>query len=249
MSYRRYILLKRYLHFVDNSSYKPGNHPNPKLYNIWPIFQHLNGTYSKLLSPMRDVSVDESLMLYKGRLGWKQYIPQKRARFGIKSFMLCETQSGYIWSIITGKGTKFLEEYEHLPVSSQVVLSLMKPLLGRGYCVVMDNYYSSPQLADILVANKTDTYGTVRINRKEMPSKICIMKWKDKKEVVLLSTVHNLDNVEIKKNEGIRKKPKVVVEYNDTMGGTDKVDQNLTYNQLVRKGGRKYYKKKYFTIF
>ena len=31
----------------------------------------------------------------KGRLGFKQYIPNKRARFGIKMFSLCEV-SGYL---------------------------------------------------------------------------------------------------------------------------------------------------------
>ena len=33
----------------------------------------------------------------KGRLGFKQYIPNKRARFGIKMFSLCEV-SGYLWN-------------------------------------------------------------------------------------------------------------------------------------------------------
>jgi len=45
---------------------------------------------------MRDISVDESLMLWKGQLGFRQYIPIKRARFGIKSYELCESGSGYI---------------------------------------------------------------------------------------------------------------------------------------------------------
>ena len=43
------------------------------------------------------LSIDESLMLWKGRLGWRQYIPSKRARYGIKSYEICDSQSGYIW--------------------------------------------------------------------------------------------------------------------------------------------------------
>ena len=35
--------------------------------------------------------------MWKGRLGFKQYIPLKRARFGVKAFMLCE-DSGYTFS-------------------------------------------------------------------------------------------------------------------------------------------------------
>jgi hypothetical protein len=46
--------------------------------------------------PESDVSVDESLMMWKGHTSWKVYIPSKRARFGIKSFELCEAKSGYV---------------------------------------------------------------------------------------------------------------------------------------------------------
>lgn len=71
----------------------------------------------------------------------------------------------------------------------------------------MDNFYNSPQLADLLIQNKTDVYGTLRVSRKEVPGelknkelekgeiiafqrgKICVMKWKDKKDVSLISTI------------------------------------------------------------
>jgi hypothetical protein len=50
--------------------------------------------------PEREVSVDESLMTWKGRLFWKVCIPSKRAIFGIKSFELCEAKFGYVWNFI-----------------------------------------------------------------------------------------------------------------------------------------------------
>lgn len=57
--------------------------------------------------------------------------------------MLCEAKSGYIWLSITftGKGTKD-EEFlrPEFFQSMQVVLTLMKPLLHKGYCVTVDNY-------------------------------------------------------------------------------------------------------------
>jgi hypothetical protein len=40
-------------------------------------------TYFVPATPERDVTVDESILLCKGGHGWMQYIPQKRARFGI----------------------------------------------------------------------------------------------------------------------------------------------------------------------
>ena len=40
--------------------------------------------YCHVFSPGKDVSLDESLVLFKGRLSFQQYIRSKRARFGIK---------------------------------------------------------------------------------------------------------------------------------------------------------------------
>ena len=56
--------------------------------------------FSSVYIPDEHVSIDESLMLWKGRLGWRQYIPSKRARYGIKSYEICDSQSGYIWDFL-----------------------------------------------------------------------------------------------------------------------------------------------------
>ncbi|GFT74924.1 piggyBac transposable element-derived protein 4 [Nephila pilipes] len=39
-----------------------------------------------------------------------------------------------------------------------------------------------------------------------------------------------------------RKKPKVVMEYNNTMGGVDRMDQHLTNYPVTKKRGKKYKK-------
>ncbi|GFW21214.1 piggyBac transposable element-derived protein 4 [Trichonephila clavipes] len=183
------------------------------------------------------------------RLSWKQYLPLKKARFGIKMYMLCEAKSGYVWSsiIFMGRGTLFDEEFlkPEFSKSMQVVLTLMKPLLNKGYCVTLDNYYSSPILTDPLVKYKTDSYGMISLNRKEVPSyvkskklkrgetiafrcgKALILKWKDKKDVSLISNIHNSEMIAVRSSREEKLKPKIVVDYNDTMGGVDRADQNL----------------------
>ncbi|GFT39160.1 piggyBac transposable element-derived protein 4 [Trichonephila clavipes] len=126
--------------------------------------------FSEVYTPEQDICIDESLLLYKGRLSWTQYLPLKRARFGIKMFMLCESHSGYVWSIIiyVGKGTDVSEENKECLFSTQVVLTLSKPLLNKGYCLTMDNYYNSPELGEMLLKSKTDFFGTLRPNRKDL---------------------------------------------------------------------------------
>lgn len=271
MSYRRNYEIKKYLHFADNESYNPETHPQPKLNKIWPVYENINHKCSSLYIPERDITIDESLILYKGRLAWKQYIPLKRARFGIKLYCLCESKSGYLFShiIYTGKGTLISDKYKDFPMSSQVVLSLMDPLMGMGYCLTTDNFYTSPQLADFLITQKTDLYGTMRPNRKEVPmeiqkkklkkgetvayqrGKVMLLKWKDKKDVCLLSTIHNSEMETTRKRDkegNIISKPKLVIDYNDTMGGVDRLDQHLHDYPTTRKRGKKYYKKIFFHI-
>lgn len=269
MSYRRFQLIYRYMHFADNNAFDAKTHECPKLAKIWPVLKHLSSSFQKAITPERDVSIDESLMLFKGRLAWKQYIPLKRSRFGIKSYMLCESKTGYVWSLIiyTGKGTLFDDKYKHLCMSSQVVMTLMKPLLDKGYCVTTDNFYSSPELADILISRSTDTYGTIKLRRKEVPKelllkkvkkgeivayqrgKVCIMKWMDKKAVSLISTIHNPEKIQTTNyKKEVKTKPRVVVEYNNTMGGVDRMDQNITSYPAIKKRGKRYYQKIFYHL-
>lgn len=268
ISYRRFLDIKKYLHFSNNEAYDESVHPSPKLNKIWPVLDNLSKKFSSLLTPERDITIDESLLMFKGRLGWIQYIPLKRAKFGIKIFMLCESKSGYVWNLIiyTGRGTTLATEYSHLPLSSQVVINLAQPLFDKGYCLTMDNFYNSPQLADFLISKKTDVYGTLRLNRKGVPAtlkttklrkgeitgfqrgKVTVMKWKDKKDVSLLSTVHSLQMSTVEKRQKQMKKPQAVVDYNDTMGGVDRVDQHLAEYATPRKRGKKYYKKIFFHL-
>ncbi|GFU35172.1 piggyBac transposable element-derived protein 4 [Trichonephila clavipes] len=139
---------------------------------------YLTIRFKEVVTPDRDVTIDESLMLFKERLGWKQYMPLKRSRFGIKSYMLCESKSGYVWSLIiyTGRGTLFDEKYKHMCMSSQVVMTLMEPLLNKGHCLTTDNFYSSPVLADILIQSLTDMYGTLKSRRKDVPKELLSKK-------------------------------------------------------------------------
>ena len=43
----------------------------------------------ELFTPGRNLSVNKSLVFYKGRLAFRQYIKTKGARLGIKLYELC----------------------------------------------------------------------------------------------------------------------------------------------------------------
>ena len=55
-----------------------------------------------------------------------------------------------------------------------------------------------------------------------------VIKWRDKKDICLLSTVHNTEKVRTDKTDKDGNnimKPKIVVDYNKTMRGVDHLDQ------------------------
>jgi hypothetical protein len=51
------------------------------------------------------------------------------------------------------------------------VTTLLKSFLDKGDSMAIDNFYTSPDLEDILISHNTDLYGTVKMTRKDdMPS-------------------------------------------------------------------------------
>ena len=262
----RFILLSKFLHFANNEGYDPDGPIPRKLYKLWPILEHMNKRFSEVYKPERDVAVDESLLLWKGRLSWKQYIPSKRARFGMKSFDICESSSGYIWNffVYLGKDTQYNPNIpEEKPMGSKVVLTLASPLFGKGYCINMDNFFSSPELFDELCEENTDAVGTLRANRKGVPNeirskrlqrgeikamyrdKLMVLKWKDKKDIYMISTIHDASTTNVGTQETPKVKPQVCCDYNDTMGGVDLSDAFLSNYPSARKRLKKYYQKQF----
>ncbi|GFW59126.1 DDE_Tnp_1_7 domain-containing protein [Trichonephila clavipes] len=62
------------------------------------------------------------------------------------------------------------------------------------------------------------------------------MAWKDKKDVGLISTIHTIEIQDVANERGeTMSRPKCLVDYNDQMGGVDKIDQHLAPYSTSRK--------------
>jgi hypothetical protein len=266
MSKNRYLLLNKFLHFVDNDSILDRG-AQRKLAKIKPLLDFLNEKFRAVYSPRRELSLDESLLLWKGRLSWVQCIRTKAARFGIKSYELCEGITGYVLNInvYTGKDNTVTGPLAGFTnATSKIVITLAKEYLNKGHTLFMDNFYNSVRLSRFLKLNKTDVVGTLNrrrldtpvdirtLNDKRMPrgtvvsrhcGDISVTSWKDVKLVTTVSTYHNADVVEGRRAGVTVMKPVVVEEYNSFMGGVDMKDQKLSMYLLERKRGLKWYMK------
>ena len=68
-------------------------------------------------TPESAICTDDCLILWKGRLVFRQHIPNKRSRFGIKLYALCESTTGYMhrFRVYTGKEDPVTEPNNDLP--------------------------------------------------------------------------------------------------------------------------------------
>ena len=92
----RFTLLLRFLHLNDNSRYIPKGQPghNP-LYKIRPFMDALIQNFQHTYIPGRELFLDESMIGFKGRLGFVQYMPKKPTKWGLKAFVLADGVTGY----------------------------------------------------------------------------------------------------------------------------------------------------------
>lgn len=90
------------------------------------------------MHPHQPLYIDESILKFKSRLTFTQYIPSKRHRFGVKFFVLCDFITGYIlnFEIYTGKIDANKDEKQ--PISMKTVLNLLKPYLNKGHVFYVD---------------------------------------------------------------------------------------------------------------
>ena len=106
MKRNRFSLVLRFLHLKDSSQYirkgEPGHDPLFKLRPfIEPLFQRFQASYT--LS--KEICVDESIIGYKGRVNFIQYMPKKPTKWGMKGYILADSQTGYLynWYLYAGE--------------------------------------------------------------------------------------------------------------------------------------------------
>ncbi|XP_025191325.1 piggyBac transposable element-derived protein 4-like, partial [Melanaphis sacchari] len=181
MSRNRFMLLLRVLHFCKN----PGQNDNPtsRLHKIDKMTNYFNKTMEELYQPSKNLSIDESMVLFRGRLMFRQYIKNKRHKYGIKLYMMTESW-GLVHRVLiySGEGTGTSEELSH---TEYVVEKLMEGYYYKGHSIYMDNYYNSVKLAHYLLEKQT--YCTEK--------GVGVVKWKDRRDVIAISSEHSHDLV------------------------------------------------------
>uniref|UniRef100_A0A3B3DQJ5 PiggyBac transposable element-derived protein domain-containing protein n=1 Tax=Oryzias melastigma TaxID=30732 RepID=A0A3B3DQJ5_ORYME len=199
------------------------------------LFSHIDNLLSFLFQ-----------LLFSGRCSFKQYIPNKPAKYGLKLWVACDARTSYAWRVqpYMGKPTSGGREKN---LGSRVVLDLVQGLEHRH--VTCDNFFTSYPLATELLKHNNTLLGTIRSNKPELPPELTSVRGREvfssrfaftdvatlvsyvprkNRNVLLLSTRHS--TVEIC-HERKNKKPRIILDYNGTKGGVDNLDKLLaTYS-------------------
>jgi hypothetical protein len=260
MSRERFTLIFWLLHVSREREDMPARRID-KVQNVLDI---LIPKFQNSYKPSCNISVDETMVGFRGRFGPKQYIPTKPQKYGIKAFTMADSDHGYLLNVLVYTGADTLTEsdprYSRYPQPARVVLHLLQPYLDKGYHVFTDRYYTSIQLAKALEERTTAFTGTAMRNRQGLPESIrkpsarlgdnevkafrsgrfLAIDWrapKKKKSLVMLSTQCSagMTSVTVRRNQEQIEKPIVVNNYNFPMNGVARADQNSVYYPFIRK--------------
>jgi len=111
--------------------------------------------------------VDGVIVKFQGKVIFRQYIPKKRKRFGIKIYKLYD-ESGYTYDMKVYLDSR--SATDDMTATHTTVRHLTCRVEGLGHKLFMDNLLPSPKLFDNLLRRKIHSRRTVRPNRKDMPS-------------------------------------------------------------------------------
>ena len=97
MARDRFRVIKSCLHIADNH-----NLAQSKVAKVLPLLEHLRTNCQQFGVFHKNLSIDESMMPYRGLHSAKQYIKGKPVKFGYKLWILCSSDK-YNFEIYCGK--------------------------------------------------------------------------------------------------------------------------------------------------
>nr|XP_037290037.1 piggyBac transposable element-derived protein 4-like isoform X1 [Rhipicephalus microplus] len=245
-SVKRFCLLLRVLHFSSLTNAKD------RLRSIRPTMEKIKERFAAFFVPFKNLSINESLMAWRGRHSPRQCIPSKRHRSGVKMFVLRDIQTGYILRFIVYAGaTTAVTVMKKLGFTGSITVELLRAFLDKGHSLFVGDWCTSPALFKFLLGRQTNACGVVRANRKGLPefaklqrgkvdsyhsNAMLALKWRDRQDVHILSTMHGTELAEaIKVDKRTVETPRCILEYNQKMALVDKIDTQPNFSESIRK--------------
>jgi len=158
ISKKEFEFIVRFLHFESI------NIVHDKISKIRYLVNYFNSLWTKYSPFAKTYTIDETMVPYRGKLGIKQYIPNKPIKYGIKIYAIADSDTAYVrkWHIYSGK-------YDRKDTDN-IVLELLEGVASYSH-IFMDSHFTNFPLLEHL--HKMDYYFTCSIskNKKGLPNK------------------------------------------------------------------------------
>ena len=225
-----------------------------KIAAVRTMIEKFNENCKKSYSIGEYATLDEMLLAFRGRCGFRVYIPNKPNKYGLKVFSLVDARTVYTNHIELYAGKQPEGPYEVSNATADVVYRMCGAILGTGRNVTMDRWFTSYELVKTMRdQHKTTVAGTMRSNKRELPLAFVTSKGREQynsmfaftshmslvsyiprkgKCVLVVSSLH--DSNKIDEDTGVQRKPKIITFYNLTKGGVDTVDHLASSYDVAR---------------
>ena len=263
MSIQKFFFLANGLHFPENeekgdkeedkeSETKTESDKIEETLKIDPrhkinlYLEKLSKNFQKYYVCGKNITIDESLVHFKGRNRMKFYIPMKPYKHGFKIHLLCDSDTHYLYNMLfdpgrSGKDFMYLDDSSSL--SESIVLRLISCFNDKKQRnLFFDGWYSSISLMKKLSSMGYLNTTVLRSYSKELPSKIktkeydkayqdevLIQKYEGKK-TIFFATNYQIDKEELRNI------------YNIKSRAVDTFDQYLQ-NTTIQRRSKKWFKK------
>lgn len=192
-----------------------------------------------MYNPGPNVTVGEFLVPLRGRCPFRQYMPSKPAKYGIKIWAACDSETSYAWQmqVYTGKSVSGNQEKDPGP---RVMLDVTEGL--RRHTIFCDHSFTSHALSQELLKRRLTMVGIIGKNKPELPPALLATEGRACFSsmfaftgtqslvsycplLVLQRTLHR--DASVSSRDG--KKPTIILDYNKSKGGVDNLDKVFIY--------------------
>ncbi|XP_008434350.1 piggyBac transposable element-derived protein 4-like [Poecilia reticulata] len=276
ISAQKWLKILQVLHFSSakddaaNVS-KKGTRKYDRLGKLKPLYTKIREACRQHFHPGQEIAIDERTVASKAR----QHMKAKPVKRGFKLYVLADSSNGYIWDYFIYEGKADPNGGKGL-THDAVQKLLNTKVLGTGYKLYVDNFYTSPALFTDLLEKRIWACGAIKANRNGFPKttgnaldknsehgsirwirkdSVLFVQWRDTRDVCLCSTLHTAhagDTVgrNVRDGRWTRKEipvPPAVKDYSRCMGGVHISDAPTGYHQVLQKT-RKWYKTLFFHL-
>lgn len=132
----------RFFHINDNSLDTKAD----RLYKIRPIVDLLNKKFLLFYNVGKVITLDECMIKYNGRLIFKQFIMVKPVKFGVKGFLLCNSDNYYCYKFIIYIGKEDKETVNKAKKQKQynsterMIIKITDSIINKNKILYMDSY-------------------------------------------------------------------------------------------------------------